>query len=134
VQTKTSIYTLRADGLVEQRVRSGIVRQSLEDARENVAAFIQVADGQKRGLLVDLRVNIATEDGVRQYYAGPEAARLCVASALLVESASGRIVGNFFISLSRPPFPTRMFTVESEAVSWLALTVRRLVPSAKAEP
>lgn len=125
VETKTSVYRLRADGLVEQRLHPGIVRQTLDDARENVAAYNRLVAGQKRGLLVDLRANISTEDGVRQHYAGPEAARFCLASALLIGSASGRIVGNFFISITRPPFPTRMFTVESEAVAWLSLTVRR---------
>lgn len=125
IETKTSIYALRADGLVEQRLRPGITRQTLDDARENVSAFNQIAAGQPRALLVDLRPNISTEDGVRQHYAGAEAARFCLASALLIGSASGRIVGNFFISISRPPFPTRMFTVESDAVAWLVSTARR---------
>lgn len=31
----------------------------------------------------------------------------------------GRMVGNFFIRLTRPPYPTRLFSGRDEAAAWL---------------
>jgi len=44
--------------------------------------------------------------------------------AMVVASPSSRIIGNFFMAISQPPFPCKMFTSEPEAISWLLLTVR----------
>jgi hypothetical protein len=119
ITTSTSHYALRSDGIVVQRIVEGTTRQTLVDAKANVAAFQQVAAGKMRPLLVDMRQNLSTEKGVREYYAGPESAKYCLAMAMLVGAPSSRIVGNFFLSISRPPFPCRLFSDDREASAWL---------------
>ena len=42
-----------------------------------------------------------------------------IALALLVRSRLSRVIGNFFLGLNRPKFPTQLFTDEAEAVAWL---------------
>lgn len=122
-ETGTSRYELRADGVIVQRVISAKT-QSLADARENTAAFASLAAGRKHALMVDLRSNFATERGVREHYASAEAVEYCSAIALLIRSAAGRVIGNFFLALQTPSVPTRMFAEEADAVAW----VRRIAP------
>jgi len=117
-ETGTSRYELRADGVIVQRVTSPKT-QTLADARENTAAFASLAAGTSHALVVDLRSNFATERGVREHYASPEAVAYCSAIALLIRSAAGRVVGNFFLALQSPAVPTRMFAEEADALAWV---------------
>jgi len=55
----------------------------------------------------------------RAFYAGPETASVISAIAILTYSAVGKIVANFFLSLSKPILPTRLFTDYDEAQQWL---------------
>lgn len=118
VRTGTSAYRLRDDGIVMQVITRG-GEQSIEDARENTRAFESLADERKRLLLVDMSVPYRTGPGVREYYASDEASRYVAALALLTRSRTTKIVGNFFLGLTRPPYPCRMFTEERQAVEWL---------------
>lgn len=118
VETGTSLYELRADGVIVQRLRSGKT-QTLADARENTGAFTRLAGGTPRPLLVDMRGTFATERGVREHYASREATASCLAIALVIESTAGRIIGNLFLAIQQPAVPTRMFAGEPEALAWL---------------
>lgn len=42
-----------------------------------------------------------------------------IAAAVLIDSPLGSMIGNFFISISRPLRPTKIFTDEVEAKKWL---------------
>ena len=55
----------------------------------------------------------------REYYAGPEYAAVVDATALLVGSPVGRMIGTFVLRLARPVAPIRVFTSEPEALAWL---------------
>jgi hypothetical protein len=123
VATGTSVYELRSDGIVAQRVRSSKT-QTLADARENTDAFARLVEGVARPLLVDMRITFATERGVRDHYASREATRLCHAIALLIGSTAGRVIGNLFLAIQAPTVPTRLYTDEAAAIVWL----RRLMP------
>jgi hypothetical protein len=39
--------------------------------------------------------------------------------ALIIDSPLSRIIGNFFMGLNKPEIPARLFTSETEAISWL---------------
>lgn len=42
-----------------------------------------------------------------------------IVAALIIDSPIGRVLGNFFISISRPLRPTKIFTDEIKAIKWL---------------
>ena len=130
IRTRTSIYTRRADGIIVQRTLDGCV-QSLEDARENVAAFCKLTIAPRHPLLIDMRKALALSPGVREYYAGPEAMASANAIAMLIESTGGRIIGNLYLALNRPVVPTRLFTSEPEAIAWLLKLDKALSASAR---
>lgn len=124
IETSTSRYELRADGLIIQRVVSAKT-QTLADARENTAAFAALAAGGLHPMIVDMRSNFTTDRGVREHYASPEATANCSAIALLTRSAAGRVIGNFFLALQSSSVPMRMFAEEADAFTW----VRRIAPA-----
>jgi len=96
------------------------VEQTLDDAKAQIAVHRQDLGGERRPLLVDIRTVRSVSREARVYYAGYAAAELYSATAFLVESPLSRALGNFFIGLNRPMFPTRLFTSEQEAITWLS--------------
>ena len=44
---------------------------------------------------------------------------LCRRCAVLVGHPVSRVLGNFFLGISRPAYPTRLFTDPAAAIGWL---------------
>jgi hypothetical protein len=119
ITTPTTRHSLRDDGLLLSEALPG-AGQTLADAQESVAAYGALNGGRRRPLLVDLRAAGKPMDrAAREYYAGPELALVVSAAALLITSPVGRVIGTFFLRLSRTATPIRMFTDEAEALTWL---------------
>jgi len=119
IQTRTERLWLHPQGYVLAEVRPGLVAD-LDDAIANVAAVGQLAAGQRRALLLDMRAHAtsATRE-CREYYAGAEAQVVNLAVAMLVRSNISRLLGNFFLGLNKTRFPFRMFSDVDEALAWL---------------
>lgn len=118
ITTRTSRIRLGEDGIVRVVVLPD-AEQTLEDAKEQVAAVQKVAQGKKRPVLVDARDGRFMDRAARVYYASDEAARFRSASALLVGSAVTRVMASFFLGLNKPNYPVRLFNSENEALDWL---------------
>lgn len=118
IVTRTSRIRLGEDGIVRADIFPG-VEQTLEDAKEQVAAVWKVGHGRKRPVLVDMREVKSLSREARVYYANDETARFRSASALLVSSAVTRVLASFFLGLNKPNHPVRLFTSEDEALDWL---------------
>lgn len=88
----------------------------LLDAQEALGAFVALADGGQTPILVDMRGLRSIERAGRKAFADspvPSRTALCVASAV------SRAIANFFIGVSRPDVPTRVFTSLDDAHAWL---------------
>lgn len=107
-----------ADGIVRVAGVAGS-EQTRAYAEEAVAMLWKVAGGTKRPALVDLRRVRSIDREARTYYAGPATVDILSAIALLTGSPLTRVLGNFMIGLNKSVVPTRMFTSESEALTWL---------------
>lgn len=90
-----------------------------EDAEETMAAYLKINQGRKRPLLVDTKSMKSIERGARQYYSGDEAARVASAVAIIVDTPVSRVLGNFYLGVSKPHLPSQLFTSEAEALQWL---------------
>jgi len=124
-ETRTEIIELHDDGIVRCKAKHG-VRITLEDAKENIAAVARlVADSsnpeRRVAVLVDARdagdMFISRE--ARAYLKGPAAARHQSACAVLVASPVTAVLGHWFVRLTKPAYPMRLFASETEAVRWL---------------
>ncbi len=93
---------------------------TLNDAIENHLVISQLSKGIKRPFLIDMSKVKSMSREARAFYAGDETAKVISAVAILTYSNIGKIVANFFLSLSKPTLPTKLFTDYDEAKHWLS--------------
>jgi hypothetical protein len=118
IEVRSQFIRLDEHGIVYARLKPQI-EVGLADAEEAVRAIGSLCGGRKRPVLVDLTRARAMNRDARQYFAGAETARVESAAALLVGSPLASAIGNFFLGLNKPLFPTRLFTSERKALEWL---------------
>lgn len=117
--TQTATIALDPRGFVVTRINDG-ARQTLEDARENITATIEVCGGRRLPLLVDITRCLPLEAEVRHFYSGEVLVQSFCALALLIESSPlGKMMGNVYLRIARPGIPTRLFTDSASAHVWL---------------
>ncbi len=90
------------------------------DARENVAYFHSYARtlGRPCGSVVIMANMLSQDAEARRAYQEIDTS-LFYGGGLVVEDALSRALGSFFIGLSRPHVPTRLFENVDKAVEWL---------------
>jgi hypothetical protein len=92
-ETKTAVIHLGDNGLVIVRIRDG-ARQSLEDAKTNLAAAVSETAGRRRPVLIDIRTAQPLDAAARHHYSGQVLVNSFSALALLVEASPlGRPLG-----------------------------------------
>ena len=100
--------------------RIGEQAQSLDDARDNLAACARLAEPERKPLLVDIRAARPLVPEVRHYYTGERLDASFSAFGLLVRgSALGHMMGNIYLRIARPGIPTQLFSEEHKALKWL---------------
>ena len=107
---------LRPDGIV-QLVWGPGVAMGLEDAIAAIDAMTKLTGGQRSPLLVDVH-----DTGPQDRPARVEFVRrgdLVSAVALVVATPLSRMMANFFLTVSKPMAPTRLFDDEASALAWL---------------
>ena len=118
VITKTARFRLWEDGIIRGIILSED-EHILAHAEENSEAVTKVSNGMRCPLYMDIsRCKSVTRDA-RAHYAKGDAGNRLTACALLVGSYVSKIIGNFFLSISKPIYPTRLFTNEAESIEWL---------------
>jgi hypothetical protein len=118
IETRVSKIWLGEDGILRTTFIPD-AELTLEDAIEIFHASKKVTGGKKAVSLVDARnVKSATSE-VRKYGAREETVIYRAAIAVLVSSSITRALGNIFMRLNKPPYPSRLFTTEAEAMEWL---------------
>lgn len=56
---------------------------------------------------------------IRDYFARPENSKINKANAYIVKSSIAKIGINLFLKFNKPPYPTKNFKNEEEALAWL---------------
>jgi len=92
---------------------------SLEDAQEVLAAYHAIRQDKKLPLLVDTKSIESFAREARQYFASDEISADATAAAILVGTPVSQVLGNFYLGLTNPRLPSRLFTSEDEALTWL---------------
>jgi hypothetical protein len=91
---------------------------TLADAQAVLQLVGQLGPVRVRPTLVDSRGLKSMARDARRFFAGSQNAHTS-ALAVLVSSPASRAVGNFFLSISKPEYPTRLFDSEIDALRWL---------------
>jgi hypothetical protein len=118
IETRTARIEVIDDRVVVARIGDEV--QSLDDARENLAACVRLAEPDRKPLLVDIRAARPLLPEVRQQYAGERFDPSFAAMGLLVRNNPlGITMGNIYFKIARPGIPTRIFSEEPKALAWL---------------
>lgn len=107
---------LRPDGIVQVQWAPRL-EIGLEDATAAIEAMTQLTGGRQSRLLVEMH-----DPGHQTRAARLELARrddTVSAVAVIVDTPLSRMLGNFFLSVSKPLYGTRLFGNEASAVAWL---------------
>jgi hypothetical protein len=120
IQTSTSRICFDPEArIVHVQARAGSVFD-IQQAIENKEASLHlVGDGKKFTLLFTSDGDIVTTPAMRTLCASAEYNDNLYAVALLSTNSAMKILGNFYLRLSRPVVPTRFFGNKDNAVEWL---------------
>ena len=118
IEVRTQRIWLADDGIIHAKLKPH-VEVDRADAEEAIRAISSLCQGTRRPVFVDMSDIKFMSREARTYFAGPETAKVESAAALLIRSPLTKAIGNFFMGLNRPLFPTRLFTSEAEALTWL---------------
>ena len=120
IDTGTAQIELRVDGIIRITPRSG-VHSTLPDSIKMFELIKELSQGRPALILNDFTHSpqISVDRDARQHTASPEVANQVGAFAMLINSPVGRMFGNFWMKVNRPPFKARIFTDEQEAIAWL---------------
>jgi hypothetical protein len=105
--------------IIKMEVEEGIFYE-LQDVEQAHQAHLQLSEGKSFCVLLDTQkgyFNVQIE--AFRKIASPEYAKHLKASAFVVTSMPARLAGNFFIRFVKPTSPTKIFSTQGEAMTWL---------------
>jgi len=106
------------EGILEVSYKKGLIITP-EVAREIIKTRLSFCDGHAYPCLILDEGILEIQKSARDILSSSEGTSKLTASALVMGTAYGRIVGNFFIKLTRPSIPVKIFNSESQAIEWL---------------
>jgi hypothetical protein len=74
--------------------------------------------------LIDIRDMLFIDSKTRAY-AAAQYRQHVAAAAILIDSKISSYFANIFLKFSKPKFPTRLFTIEEDAVKWLQEQIQK---------
>ena len=100
-------------------VHSPYVTISLEIAKINVAARLEISEGKTYPIFADVtKAKTMTKDA-RKYLSTGDGIRGISAGAFLIKTQIEAFLVNSWLSIYPMPLPTRMFTETEKALEWL---------------
>lgn len=110
-------YELQDDLLIGTYKKG--LKINLEMAKEIVKARLEFT---RHKAVVVLALNqgvVSMDKKARDFLSSDEGVRECIAGAIVHDSPVGSFLGNFFLSVSKPKIPARMFSKKEAALKWL---------------
>ena len=107
------------DGVLYQDYSPGTVLK-LEDSLEELKIYrTTFCKEEKRPIIVDLSNIKTVSKESRDIYSSQEMGDTISAAALIVSNPVSRILGNFYMGISKTRMPVRMFASSCDAKDWL---------------
>ena len=110
---------IREDGGVIAVRWSAGVDVDITDIEGVLDAELSLLQEARGRVLVDSRPVRSMTRAAQRRTAEHEIAAHTAAVAILIDGPVSRMLGNFFLSVSRPAYPTRLFADEASALAWL---------------
>jgi hypothetical protein len=106
------------DDLLIARYKKNL-KFTLDIAKEVVKARLEFTD-YKPVLALVYNDGVASMDKkARDYLSSDEGVRGIIAGAMILDSPFGSFLGNFYLSVTKPKVPIRIFSKKESALKWL---------------
>jgi hypothetical protein len=114
----TMQVSLRSDGLIQILPEPGC-RIILPNVKLQIAAIGKLGDGKKFPVLILAGGDNSIDTEVMNFVALPSSNPFALAEAYVISNISHKLLANFYLKINRPARPTKVFTKEKDAISWL---------------
>ena len=94
------------------------IRLDLDMAKQLVANRLDYQKGKNQPVVIHMNGIKATSKEARLYM-GKEGVQGITMGAFIVRNSIEQVILNFFLSIERPPIPTKAFTNEEDALVWI---------------
>lgn len=113
-------YVLDTEPDILVSVPAAGTKDTVHSARDHAGVYYgyATATGKPCGLVVIMNNLLSQEPEARRIYQNIDKTKI-FAAALVVESPLARALGSFFVGLTRPVAPTRLFSNMDGAIEWL---------------
>lgn len=107
----------REDGIINTHV---LIDDSinLEQAKLIFDAYMKLGKGEQTPHLFTVSKFVIMDKEVMEFFIST-ANKYGKADAFVLHSLPQKIVGNFYLQFYKPPIPTKLFTSEKKAITWL---------------
>lgn len=106
------------DGICRTCVKPNI-DITIEDAVNNTKAVTSLYVDKKFPLLIDSRLIKSMSYEARHHFSVRDRETKTCAFGIIISSSVSRVLGNFYLGITKPLVPTRLFENETEAIEWL---------------
>ena len=115
------MLSLREDGIIALAFDDGceIGMPEINELLSAQAELMEAYKGDFVGLLIDARpIRSMTRSAMQRTVVHPVTEGIA-AAAIVVGGPVSRVLGSFFVRLTKHPYPARLFRVEKDARAWL---------------
>lgn len=109
---------ISSDFLKEIKVKKDITLQA-SDVQKSLELSHLVGKDKRFFVLLEGEENASVSDEARKLAASEEYAKYTRALALCSNNPAMAVMGNVFMTVSRPKIPTRFFSKREDALQWL---------------
>jgi len=118
IDTVGAQLCLCRDGVIEVRIRDGATL-GLYEMKKLLTAQLTLSKEEPAVVFVDARLIRSMTREAQEFTANTANNRNTRAVAILVGSAVSALLGNFFIELAHPMYPTKVFRDPAKARVWV---------------
>lgn len=106
------------DNILIATYKAGI-NVTIDIAKEVVKKRLEFTEGKSLPNLVYNGGVVSMDKAARDFFATSEGTQGVSAGAIILDSVFTSFLGNFFLKVSKPPIPAKLFTDEKKAIEWL---------------
>jgi hypothetical protein len=111
---------LRSDGILHSHTSSGL-EFNVESLKKFNMVMGEMVNYRKVPLLITLDEFAIPPVETRVFWAKKESCPYASADAYIAVNIGHKIIGNFYLKFNRPGRPTKIFTNQDDAVTWLKI-------------
>jgi hypothetical protein len=107
------------DGILFGTYKRGL-KMNIDVAHAIVADRLAFTKGKTVPAIIFNQGVISMDKPARDFLASAEGTKGLTAAALILDSPFSSFLGNFYLSVNKPPMPVRIFTNDQAAVKWIS--------------